>query len=284
MAILRQTELALSEMDSNRAFDAGTHNGMMLKAGGRGTNIGSVPFDPVKHSIADIDPFSMLEIATDIPQVRMRIPRRPLSFAVIIDKISSNDDVGLINAKQTLADDIRSSVIESIPDATDRYYSFVLSDKTDGSILGVDDEMIPFDENPLITTKNIQEFCRDALTFIISDFSELSLTTHPENKMADTIGVKINHAIELAVPESQQLVSWGGLHEANTYKKPKDLKRYNEALGRYHQSLTDGLIESGLQVANVSFSDEIGKLNSREYDYADNQMAGAIRAINNTRA
>lgn len=277
MARLPETEAVLAELSSTRGMFAGQHYGEEPVVGASGLQIGTVPFDPTQHDPMRIDPFSIMELVTNEPQVPLVIPHKPLQVRVITESRTTRDDPRMVALKRNLVGEIQESLDESLPGIGDLTYVYHVGQK-DSKQARYDVDAVETDGTPEANALAIAELCRDSLAFVISDFGRLPLDQHGPSNYPSTIAIKTNHNSELGLPANVGTVPVSEYGEVNT-NKPKELAKYNEGANKANALIVARLQRVGIKVAQIVFDPTKKIVHGLDITSADRAIAQAISAF-----
>lgn len=269
MASLVETQVVLSEMSANQRFGWGEHTYPSISAGSTGMQIGTISYDPTRHSPLDIDPLAPMGLALGVDHVRLVLPNRIMTTNVIIDQSERTERKSVTAAKRDLGSNLLFALEESLPGMTDRIHAYVVGEPGD----------VPFDpkiieaEDSLVLSQTIADLAHRGLTFVISDFRRLELGN---NDLSNVVAIKANHPAQLHIPARVgKTYELGNGRTVNTYK-PKELEPVNEALRQEHNRIVTGLRAAGAMVASVVLKPSA----TERYDMglADISIAAALRS------
>lgn len=275
MSELHHTQEALAEIAANGLDGFGTHLLSDVQRGVPGLVLGEVVYDPKRDMPGAIVHSSVRELVTGRPQVRQYAPQQLLTANVIIHDRKSTDSFGMYEAKTNVATELRQALRESMPGLTDEVFSYAVGE-TAGTRRGQDMEIRATNGDPLVDAKTIGDLCKNGLSFIISDFLNLPLEKVPGARYPATVGVKINHPIEIKLPPNVGTLPTIAGGEVNT-NKSKQLQRVNEALQSLHNDTVRQLGRLGIGVAHVVIAPKL----RAQYDVtvADTAISRAIGQI-----
>lgn len=272
MVVLRETERAFADLAANSMFSLGQHTDGRPRTGVDGIYIGTSQFDPARHSATDIDPISLMGVATGEDYVRDILPGKPLMLNLVVDNSRRIEHAGVTAAKERLATDLATAIEHALPGMTDRLFPYVIGEpKT--SALPAGTEKLNTDA---LTLRSLGRLAASGLTFVLSDFNRVQLDTSMPGRLANLIAIKVNHPAERVIPAGVGMISLGEFEEVNT-NKPKQVKDVNQKLEAKHLRITSDLEQAGASVVSIITAPN-GKA---PYDTrtADRDLAGAIRRI-----
>lgn len=272
MASLIETQVVLSDMLANQRYGWGEHTYPNITAGSAGMQIGTIGYDPARHSPLDIDPIAPMGLALDEDHVRQILPNRSLMTNVIIDQSERTERKSVTAAKRDLGSDLLFALEESLPGMTDRLHAYVIGEPGD---VPFDPEIIE-DDNSLVLAQTIADLAHSGLTFVISDFRRLKFEGDNLNDLSNVVAIKANHPAQLHIPAGVgKAYELGGGRTVNTYR-PKQLDPVNEALKDEHNRIVTGLRAAGAMVATVVLKPSA----TERYDMgsADMSIAAALRS------
>ncbi len=281
MTFLEQTHNTMGDLAGDRQRNFGEHISSVPRANAFGINLGEVTFDPARHELQDINPFSMAEESTGMPHVRMVLPRRALDIQIVEDRTDNGDDPQISRAKHRLAEILGESIIHSKSGITDRvkHYLIVDSDQVKSQKLGYDVELIDSSKGAEAVSRTVADICLNGLTFVISDFKSLRLENQSRHNYEKTVAIKINHPAEIEIPAGNVIFELGKGRELDS-SKPKELAKFNLILEEKNRIIIERLENAGVSVAQVIFK-PVRPDNKLEYNLAnaDTAIAKAINRI-----
>ena len=276
MARLPHTEEAFSNLATERQFEFGMHRGHNLKVGGRGIIVGEQPFDPVMHDPTDIDPLSVMALATGGQYVNDIIRDYPLNVTIITEHDAAAEQPHIGAAKLRLGQQLRESLEDALPVMGDRVNLYHIGD-TDNAIDLRYTEVIEQHEDATENAKTVAKLCQDGLNFVISNFSRGRLRFEDADvQVENTIGLRVMRQQDIAVP-LDGVTRLGKGREAAT---PKEAAAYNKnTLDPYNKHVEDALRRTGMLVGRVIISpnQDTGTLFNR--DITDSTIAEAISSL-----
>jgi len=280
MSLLEQTQNALTEYSGNRQRGFGIHLGRQPKTNRPGINLGEIPFDGTKHSFADINPFSIAEIATGIPHVQQTLPREAMNIAIIEDRSVGRDDPAINIQKHRFGYQLAESITDSKPGMTDTVTRYLIDYRGSAAMkkLGYDTDPIYADQDPEAIAETIANICLNSLTFIISDFKRLRLDLQPKYKFEHSaVAIKANHPAERALTASNAYLFVGEIEDLSL-KSKKKVEQRNQAAQARHNAIVGNLGNTGLAVSEVIFVPKARygfNLNA-----VDDSLADAVSSLN----
>lgn len=276
MTRLPHTEEAFSNLATERQFEFGMHRGHNLKVGGRGILVGEQPFDPAMHDPADIDPLSVMALATGGQYVNDVIRDYPLNVTIITEHNASAESAQIGNAKLKLGQQLRESIEEALPIQGDRVNLYHLGDTEEIVDLRYTD-VIERDDIPTENAKTVAKLCQDGLNFVISNFSRGSLRFEDADvRVENTIGLRIMRPEDIAVPLNG-ITRLGNGRETAT---PQQAAAYNKnTLDPYNKHIEDVLRRTGMLVGRVIVTPKPTTANLFDRDNTDVTIAEAIRNL-----
>jgi hypothetical protein len=252
MDVFEKTQSTLNELYGDRQRSVGEHLSQTPKVSLFGVSLGEVLYDPSKHSLDDIDVFSLSETATGMPHVQMVLPRISMDIQIIEDRSTSDDDSRIARLKSKSNETLALFLANSKPGIKDRVRHFVISDSEfeEYNNLGFDSELIDARKGSEFVSESIASICLNGITFVISDFERLKVTKQTEDNFSKTIAIKSNHPAEISIPAGFVTLPLGNGRELDT-SKPKELARFNIMLAERNSKIIKRLEVAGLAVASV---------------------------------
>jgi len=281
MSELAETRQAIFELRSSEQNNFGFHMGTDLAVGVPGIQVGEVPFDPARHPIAAIDPFSAMESMLDRPHVSEVMPYIPVDMNVILHRDPAERSLHSFlqpvrTHKQELAASLSAALMEA-KQVSDGMHLYIVGDTDLPAPIEATSEAIVSTEDPQKAAETVAEICATGLSFVISDFNNLPLPPDPHS-YEHTIGIKANHQLELEIPFIKRGPEWRlqGLQSVNT-GNAKQVAAANEQLAHKHAGIEAHLGALGLVVARVVYSNHQTPLDNLLL--SDKHIAQAVRVL-----
>ncbi len=275
MSQLPLTEALLGDYQANQWPVSGSHTYNEVADAISGLVIGEALYDPVKHLPTAINPFSLMEMALDEPHVLSVLPAFGLEVNVVVDRTSKEEDPRFTRAKLSLADKLTASIERALPGFSDRQKLYVLGDTSQRSY-DRDIEYVAVEASESGFTTAVADICVNGLNFVISDFYSLRKSINSSKRFNNTVGIKVNHPFELALPANVGTIALGGAEEVNTSKR-RELKRKNDSLQTHHAKIITILDSLGVFTANVVYDPQ--HPSGLRFDEADRQIAAALTGL-----
>ncbi len=267
---LPETQDAIIELASNSELAQGVHTQSRPRAGGTGIALGDVPFDPSRHTVADINPMSLMGEVTGDPYVTLVLPRKDTVINVVTDFGQTGDIQAVSKLKYDLGHDITTEIEDALPSITDRIRRFSIGEIP--TVAAHEDYRGLMSHSEDARIEDIQELCLQGLTVIVSDFNKLPLHKQSSNSL-EGVAIKVTHPLELPLAPGNGVISLGQGREVNT-KKPKELNEWNRRVTEKRQQLFEGLGSTGLQVVEVVYCPTL--VDGYNVQKADSELAVAI--------
>ena len=250
MSVLHQTQETLAELNAQDQIGFGSHLLPEVQTGVPGLVLGQVDFNPRRDTVRSIVHSSIREMVTGQPQVRQVAPYQQLAINFVTHQPKSDDAYGLPAIKANLANVLYETVAESLPGITDYlqcYQVGVLAVRSAGK----DTMVVATDGTPEADAAAIAKITRQGLTFVVSDFMHLPLEQHKQSAFPATVGLKVNHPLELQLSSARvgRIATIGG-GEINT-NRPRQVERYNQDLDRLHAGISARLGMVGVNLAQI---------------------------------
>jgi len=263
---LPKTREALADLAANSKYGMGGHLEEDPRAGMYGLQIGEVDYDPLLHEPEDIINDSAYAEASGIEQVAYMLPARPLHFNVVADLGSVAGSLPVRTAKEETIMTLSRELRANPGDSFDSISMYVL-----GGTRKVRQELRA---EKVKSDRQLLEICSSGLTFVLSDFSRLMAVFHNRN-IAGTVGLKVDHLLEVSVPRMGELVVGKG-KELDTANEG-DRAAFNARLERHHAGILDDLERSEISAVQiVTPTDLQGNFNVQTTDVA---IANAIKSL-----
>lgn len=284
MPILEKTQIAMRRLSGDPSLRYGRHATSELVPGSSGVHAGEVAYEPGVHDPQDIDQYSMMGIALNIPQVAISRERGALVVKMIIDRASGQDDPAISQGRNSLVESLRDSIDRSKALRTDKVITYLIDDASEydprrnprqGTTRIIDSS-----QGGDYVSNTVADVCRGGLTFIISNFEGLSLKSESETHFKRTIAIKANVPGELEFPPGVEiLVGEGEDAEWLNTSKPKKLARYNAGLNKHHEK-----ISASIELAGIALARTVIGLDSKfgfDVISTDAEIAAAIKQVTN---
>ncbi len=258
-----RTQEKLYEMAASQPLMAGVHQSDMPTTGRYGLVMGEAVYDPLVDTPSNIKIDSVKARITGAPHTRVIIPRENMNANLVVDTESGNGDYWHIaKHKQKLAIDIANSIWEASPSSTDWFNVYYLGDNASRELTHIADP---------IEVKEVAGVCVSGITMVMSDFQRLRF----DQKLTNSIGIKVNHPAELELPANVGIIPVGAGIEVDT-DKPRKLNRANEQLLARRQEILGLMAASGLKAVEVVFNPKFS--NGFDSVKTDMDLAQAINA------
>jgi len=282
MAELPLTGQAMFELSTEYGRRIGSHMGSQLSFEENGVFAGEEPFDPNKHPVSAIDPMSFGEVVFGVPFVSQVVPYRPVDISVVLHqdprlRVLPDYLQGIREYKRELATKLFKSIFES-KQMSDTLRLFIIGD-TEGVTVDVPGEVKAVEDTkePEAAANTIGTICNNGLAIVISDFSDLPLEKLQGVNFNNTIAIKSNYELELALPANVGRLPAGVDGEVVNTNKPKELAKFNEGLVVLHDGIVNRLESAGITVARVIFERLLSS--GFELRKTDEQIADAVHHV-----
>lgn len=260
---LTKTREALADLAANDRLGIGSHFEQDPRAAAVGMVLGEIAFDPDVNDFDDIIPDSTEAEASGIDQVSYGLPAKPLQFNVVAD-LRDMECVDWIEIpKRNSIIQIAKALKANPGDMFDHVNVYALDDR----------EGVTSYAEAITTDEKLLSVCQSGLTFVISDFRRLAETMNGHS-FGNVVGIKVNHLLEMKASLGE--LSLGGAKELNT-KDARSLAAYDALLDDYHAGLDARLTDTGMVLARVVTSAELGSV--LDESQADMEIAQAVKSL-----
>lgn len=278
MFSLERTSDELATLQSTGLYRHGEHFSESSRIRHNGEYLGERDFDPHKDDPSDIDPLSYWQDIVDTPQVVERRPFYPLDASIIVHQPMGSqfdEELNIGSNRRLLARMLGQAIESSIPNVSDRTYSYFVGEKVDKAT-HKNGEVIKTDGNPESDAKIISEIALNGLTFVISDFIRLNFNPSDAKNIRKSIAVKANVPFDLSLNPGVLVLRSGERGGESNTRKNESLNETNNLLLENHIRVIEKLRSLGLGVAKVAYLPS--EINRHKNDI-DKEIATAIRSL-----
>lgn len=232
MVYFPQSRNEIEDLSAHLAKHAGLHRLQQQAVSVGGLDVGSMDFNPSRHSPHLIDPLAVTQDVFDTPQVRLQLPSNPMIVSLVGDYRFGSDLEPIRNMKTDAVDSILKGLVDATP-----------------SLDRIDVKKITEEQDDNKVAAELLELCSVGLCIVVSDFRKFALE-RPFSDRADVLALKVNHPAERAIMANVGTISLGGIAEINT-NNPAQVQVANAKLEKRHFERMQALQRAGAKAGAV---------------------------------